>query len=75
MVAGAGDGDGDRSCNDEVNICHEMSRGVTRCHAPAAPTRLNPFWNRLLRFEVKKPIKRKMIKGKFLQFNDKRKIL
>ena len=28
-----------------------------------------------LSFEVKKPIKRKMIKGKFLQFNDKRKIL
>ena len=54
-----------------VTRCHDVSR----CHAPAAPTRLNPFWKRLLRFEVKKPIKRKMIKGKFLQFNDKRKIL
>ena len=30
MVVGAGAGDdGDRSCNDEVNICHEMSRRVT----------------------------------------------
>ena len=34
MVAGAGAGDGDRSCNDEVNICHEMSRGVTHPQLP-----------------------------------------
>ena len=36
------------------------------------PRTKSPF---SLSFEVKKPIKRKMIKGKFLQFNDKRKIL